>query len=324
MRAKLPSRVAALRPSWDAALFLAFIPGAAWAIAVTIYKPETVGSQGVLYAQAAAAWLTGGDPWTVGVPNGIFAGPPTMLFPFVPLAFVPVDVLRVAFVVVDMLVAVWVLRRLQLPTYWLIFPPLIQAISVGHPEVLVLGLLVHRGPSGAIAMLIKPYTVVAFIAERRWAAIAIAAATVLLTLPLLPWRLFFEESAKIAMLLDTQTSGDSVFGQPVLMVIAVLALATLGLRRGLWLAVPVLWPFTQPMYKVMTVPMLSPVVALFWAFPFAGFTLLGLVAEAVLHLIDRRWPLPAWLKAGIAVKAASLDEPKAEPAPRLQLEPAAP
>lgn len=297
-------RLSQVRPSWDLALFLAFVPGAAWAVAVAIYRPDTIGSQGVLYCQAAAAWLLGQDPWQVGPPDSIFAGPPTMFLPLVPFAFVWTDLLRGMWVLIDLAVAIWTLRRLGLPSYWLIFPPLIQAISLGHPEVVVLGLLVQRGPIGAVAILLKPYAAFAFIAERRWRVLTIAAAVVLLSIPILPWARFFAEYPAIYATLARQTSGDSVFGQPLLMAIALIALASLGARRGLWLVVPVLWPFAQPMYKTITVPMLSPVIAIFWAFPFAGATLVGILVEASLRLINRRFRLPAWVRSGIDVRAA--------------------
>jgi hypothetical protein len=275
------------------------VPGSAWSIVVSIIAPGTIGSHGAIYAEAARAWLTGADPWQVGPPAAVFAGPPPMLLPFVPFAFLPGDINRIAWVAIDVVVAVWTIRRLHLPPYWLIFPPLFEAIVLGHPEVLVLALLVIRGPIAGLAVLIKPYAVFPLVAERRWAAIALGAIVGAITLVVLPWGLFVSELPRIGETLARQSEGDSVFGQPLLMVAAVIALGVLGLRRGLWLAVPVLWPAAQPIYKTMTIPALSPIVAIAWALPFPGATLGGVMVYALLSLVDRRRALPSWLREGI-------------------------
>jgi hypothetical protein len=280
-------------------MLLAFIPGAAWSVMVSIYQPLIVGSHGALYSDAARAMLTGANPWLVGPPAAIFAGPPTMLLPFVPTAFVNSDWVRIGWTVLDVVVAAWALRRLRLPAYWLIFPPLFEAIVLGHPEVLVLGLLVLRNPIGGLAMLIKPYAALPMLAERRWTWLAVGAIAGLITLPFLPWSLFVSELGHIGATIVRQNAGDSVFGQPVLMVVAAVALLALGLRRAAWLAVPILWPYAQPIYKSMSIPMLMPVIAIAWALPIPGATLVGLVVAAVLVQVERRRPLPAWLRRGI-------------------------
>jgi hypothetical protein len=301
--AAVPGAPRRFRLTWDVVLLVAFVPGAAWSVLVSIVAPLTIGSHGAIYADAARAWLTGVDPWQVGPPAAVFGGPPTMLLPFAPFAFLPWDVTRMAWVAIDAVVAVWAIRRLGLPPYWLIFPPLFEAIVLGHPEVLVLGLVVLRGPLGGLAVLIKPYAVLPLLAERRWTAIIVGAIAALITFPFLPWGRFFAELPQIGATIVRQSQGDSVFGQPLLMVVAVIALAALGPRRALWLAVPVLWPYAQPIYKSMSLPMLTPVVALAWALPVPNATLAGIVALAVLLSIDKVRPLPSWLALGIATAA---------------------
>jgi hypothetical protein len=49
----------------------------------------------------------------------------------------------------------------------------------------------------------------------------------------------------------------------------------------------------------MAVPVLTPVVASFWAIPVPGMALTGIVLQAVLERVDHRRPLPAWLRVGI-------------------------
>jgi len=284
---------------WTVLLCLAFLPGAiAWLYSLLVY-PAGLGQHANVYTDAAAAWLAGTNPWVVGPPQAVFAGPPTMLLPFAPFVSLPPEVTRIAWFAIDAAIAVWVIRRLRLPAYWLAFPPLTGAIFLGHVEVLVLALIVLRGPLGGLAVAIKPYAAFPLLAERRWAALVVAMIAVAVTLLFLPWATFVAEFPAISANLARQSHGDSVFGQPLLMVIAGLALASLGARRALWLAVPVLWPYAQPIYKTMTLPVLTPMIAMAWALPVPGATLVGIVAQAILELVDRRRRLPAWLKAGI-------------------------
>ena len=299
---------------WHPLLAGVFAIGSGYSLFVSALVPGLIGSHALFYTLSAGAMLNGGDPWAVGPPLAVFGGPPTMLVPFLPFAFVPEMVTRVAWVVGMLLVAAWSLRRLELPAYWLIFPPLFEAILLGHPEVLVLAGLVFAKRLGGLALLIKPYAVLPLLAERRWVAIGIGAVAAAATLPFLPWQRFLEQLPQIGATLARQDVGDSTFGEPVLMVIGAIALLLLGPRRALWLAVPVLWPYAQPIYKVMTVPMLTPVLALAWALPIPGLTLVGIVAYAVLVTAERRISLPSWLRSGIRPLART-EQPAASAAP---------
>ena len=235
-----------------------------------------------------------------------------MLLPFAPFAFLPWDVTRFAWVAIDAAVAVWAIRRLRLPAYWLAFPPLFEAIVLGHPEVLVLGILVGvSGPLAGLAALVKPYAVLPLLAERRFLAIVIAGVATGATLLILPWGQFLAELSTISANLARQNVGDSTFGDPALMVIGGIALIALGPRRALWLAVPVLWPYAQPIYKVMSIPVLPPVLALAWAIPIPGMTLMGVVVLAVLTVVNRQRTLPGWLVNGIRPASTNFEAPAA-------------
>jgi hypothetical protein len=209
--------------------------------------------------------------------------------------------------------AIWVFRRLGMGPHWIAFPPMFAAIILGHIEVVVLALLVLRGPLAGLAAVIKPYAVLPLIADRNWRALVVGAVVLIGTAPFLPWLRFLQESPLINATLARQDVGDSTFGDPLLMAIGVIALAALGLRRALWLAVPVLWPYAQPIYKIVSIPALCPILAIAWALPFPGVTLLGVVVLAVLVSVDRVRPLPAWLRPGIGDVArwptASVDRP---------------
>lgn len=297
--ARSPARALGRFSIWDVALLVAFAIGSGASVLYPILAPGILGSHAVVYADAAAAWLTGANPWTVGPPAVVFAGPPTMLLPFAPFAFLPGEVTRVVWVVGMLLAAVWALRRLGLPGWWVGFPPVFESIVLGHPEVLVLLLLTATGWVSGLAAIVKPYAAAALLAERRWPAFAVAIAVGLATFLFLPWGRFLAEWPQISATLARQNTGDSVFGNLPLMVVAVVALASLGPRRALWLGVPLLWPNAQHNYKTIAVPALPPVVAVLWSLPIAGMTLVGIVAYSVLDRIDRRRPLPAWLRPGI-------------------------
>ncbi len=290
---------------WELAVVIAFAIGSAQSLLFAIVEPAILGSHAIVYTDAARAWLSGGDPWQVGPPAVVFAGPPPMLLLFLPFVALPDLAIRVIWVAGGSLVAAWSLRRLGLPGYWIGFPPLFGAIVLGHPEILLLALLIVPRAIGGLSVIVKPYAVIPLLAEGRWRALALAAAALVLTAPFLPWLAFFRELTEITATLARQAVGDSTYGQPLLMGLGLASLAALGVRRGMWLAVPVLWPYAQPIYKVMTVPVLSPVLAVIWALPVPGATLAGVIVEAVLVQLRRRGRLPAVFGGLLAPAAGS-------------------
>jgi hypothetical protein len=304
---------------WNVLLPISFAIGSAVAVLIPVLDPRIIGSHALIYTGAAEAWLSGGDPWRAGPPDVVFAGPPTMLLPFGPFVGIPGDAIRLVWVVGMALVLVWTLRHLRLPGYWIAFPPFVQAVILGHPEILVLFLLVLGGWFAGAAALIKPYAGVALLAERNLRGLLLGAVGLFVLLPFLPWTQFFNELPFISSTLARQSHGESVFGQPILMGVAIVALLALGLRRGLWLSVPVLWPYAQPLYQVITAPALSPLIAVCWALPIPGGTLAGIVLEALLLLASRRVALPTWLRAGIGTESSRLGVLEGDPAPQTGL-----
>ena len=167
-------------------------------------------------------WSTAATRGRSGRPAPCFAGPPTMLLPFVPFVPLPGDVTRIVWVGGSLVLAILVLRHLRLPGWWLGFPPIFHAILLGHPEVLVLWLLVFGGPSSGLAPVNQAIRrASARSRSSRWRAIAIGLAVVVLTAPLLPWRSSSRACRRSRRPSATQTNGDSTFGAPVLMAIAV-------------------------------------------------------------------------------------------------------
>jgi hypothetical protein len=300
---RLRQRLVAFRPrlSWDLALVLAFAVGSGRELLFPILVPSILGSHAVVYTDAARAWLTGGDPWAVGPPLVVFAGPPPMLLPFAPFVVLPELVTRIVWVLGTAVLAVWSIRRLRLPPYWIAFPPILGSIILGHPEIVVLFFIVAGGAASGLAVVIKPYAGFILLAERRWKAILVAAIVGVATLLILPWARFFAELPVISANLARQGQGESVFGDPVLMVVAIVSLIALGLRRGLWLVTPILWPYAQTGYMVSSVPAMSRVLAMTWALPIHGVGIVGLALEAILVTAGRRMTLPGWLQDGIGL-----------------------
>ena len=98
-------------------------------------------------------------------------------------------------------------------------------------------------------------------------ASAAAIALLVATAPLLPWSLWFANLSSITAGLERYSVTTSVAGSLPLMLAGIVALAALGYRRAGWLVVPVLWPFTQPHYLAMSVPVLTPTLAILWSIP---------------------------------------------------------
>ena len=106
--------------------------------------------------------------------------------------------------------------------------------------------------AGALAGLVKPYSLPAMLAERRWRAIGIAAAIAVITVPVLPWALFIDQLSNVEAALTAQAYSTSAWGNPLLMLLVAVSLVALGPRLGLLLAVPGLWPNPQIHYSVFS------------------------------------------------------------------------
>ena len=189
------------------------------------------------------------------------------------------------------------------PAYWIAFPPIVQAIVLGHPEVLVLWLLVaRRARSAGLAAAIKPYAGLPLLAERRWRALVVAG--VVLSRPPRPavgpvprgaarssprrWR---RQSPRR---LGVRVAGpDGRRGRR--------PCASLGLRRGLWLAAPVLWPSRAADLQDRRDPgAVAAASRIAVGDPDPGATLVGVVVEAG-SSCDRRDA--GWLPTGLASSA---------------------
>lgn len=226
-----------------------------------------------LYVAAARAWLTGADPWAVSIGGDYFAAPPPTLLVLAPFAIPGGEVLLMASVIAG---AIATIRVLHLPWWWLLFPPLIEAVVSGNIQTWLIPLILWR--SGPVAVLAKVYAIVPlFLLDRRKAVIA-SGLVLLLTIPILPWGLFLEN---LPVILGYYTEQSTYrLPLPVLLALApfgLWALWRVGRERGAWLVVPAFagYQWYYATFVMVTGSWLTAAVA---AVPVAGSGLLALFA----------------------------------------------
>jgi hypothetical protein len=246
------------------------------------------GYDGLVYRDAAIRWLQGGDPWQPVVTGAQFAAPPPSLLAMLPFALVPPEVAVALLMGLGLLGTAWALRRLGMPAWWLLFPPLVDGWWIANPHILVLPLLVAG--HGAIATLVKVYALPPLVVLLRLREVVIAMTFLLVSAVVLPWGQFIARFDEISAVLRSQAGGTglSVLSTPVLIPMAIVAAVIVGRRRAAWWLVPVFWPYTQFYYSSLLIPgatMLGGVVA---SIPVEPAATLGLVAVAV-ELVARSW-----------------------------------
>lgn len=237
-----------------------------------------------VYREAARTAIVGGDPWAIQSSGLVFAGPPPTLLFYIPTIFLPLELATALVMFVGVAASFWVVRRLDLPLWWVLFPPVFESILVGNPDVLVLAFLVARGPVGWLAAVLKVYAFVPLILQRRWVEVIVAIIVSALTLPL--WPLFMGNLANVVGSLDSQSAGYSAWGTWFI-IPTVIALGALRRRGASWLAVPAVWPHTQMHYAAMSLPVVRhhPVAA-----AIIGLQIpLAAPAAVVLIAVTTRW-----------------------------------
>ena len=211
---------------------------------------DRIGVDLAIYRHAAEVALAGGNPWVTHPALLPFAGPPPTLLLYVPVTLMPLPLATIVMMSAGVLGAAWAIRRLGLPLWWLLFPPLFDALIVGNPDALVLPLLLVRGPLAGLAAVLKIYALVPLLLQRRWTAIVVAGAVGALSLPELPN--FLATIGTVGSVLDT-TAKLSAWGT-VFMIPVIVALWRLRRRGAEYLVVPALWPNSQSQYGTMALP----------------------------------------------------------------------
>lgn len=272
---------------WTRAAPAAFLAAEFVILDAAYFVGRPIGLDARVYLAAAKAWLAGGDPWATGSDGVLFAAPPPSLLPVAPFAWLSPDAFTALVIAASIVAAAFVLRRLGLPLWWLLFPPIVEALSVASLNILVLAALLTRAAwIGAVA---KSYAAVPLLVLVRFRQLAIAVAVGVVTLPVLPWTTFFGHD--LGYVLSVQAGGGrSAWIYPILLVpLALVALAAVGRHRAAWWAVPALWPATQFHYSVFALParISTPAVAVL-ALPVPGAAVAAVALEGLLRLARSR------------------------------------
>jgi hypothetical protein len=242
----------------------------AWFVAIDllwIAKPAVLGIDARHYQRAASVWLSGGDPWAVTESGVTFAASPHTLLFYAPTSLLPLDVAVGFWMVLGVAASAWTVRRLRLPLWWVLFPPLVQSAWNGNPQSVALALLVTGLPIAAIAAVgLKLYAGVPLLARPK--VLVAAGIALLVTLPVLPWQLYIDTGFGVSDHITTAWNGGA-WRFPVLVPPTLLALWVLRRRGAEWLAVPAVWPATQFYYVAMALPAIvnRPVLAALFALP---------------------------------------------------------
>ncbi len=265
---RIAGRVAGRTGAFRSALGRIGLP--AWFVVVDllwIAKLDVLGIDARHYQRAANAWLNGENPWAVaesGIPYA--AGPHTLLF-YAPTSLFPLDGSVVLWMVVGVIAAVWLVRRLSLPMWWVLFPPLAHAIWNANPQTIMLALLVLGTPvAGVIAAGLKLYALLPLAFHPRRFVIACLALGVALII--VPWQLYLEQGLGVGSHLQTAWNG-SAWRLPILLPFVAAALWLLRRRGAEWFIVPAIFPATQFYYVSTALPAIArrPVLAALLATP---------------------------------------------------------
>jgi hypothetical protein len=167
------------------------------------------------------------------------------------------------------------------------FPPAVQGMMAGNPQMLLIPLILRGG--GWLAALLKIYAVVPIAVLRMRRQLMILAVVLVATAPFLPWALYVESWSAINASLSAQTGyGMTVTQSALLLLPAGLALVAIGRGRAAWLAVPALWPAQQWYYASLAMPVRSGLVGAIIALPITGSGAIALFALAFVDVMSRR------------------------------------
>lgn len=263
----------------------------AWFVAIDvlwILKPITFAIDARHYQKAAAAWLSGGDPWqTFEMGVRYASGPHTLLF-YAPTSLVRFDLAVGVWMLAGLGAAVWVVRRLGLPIWWVAFPPLMHAIWNGNPQTVMLALLLVGHPlASAAAAGLKLYAMVQMLFRPRH--FLVAGVFLAVTLLVLPWQLYIQNGGGVEDHLNDAWNG-SAARFPLLLIPTVAALWILRARGGEWWSIPAVWPATQFYYVATVLPVVAqrPALAALAAIPVPLLIPVMVIGLAIQELRERR------------------------------------
>ncbi len=252
-------------------------------------QPELIWPDAHIYFRATEAWVSGANPWEAEFQGIGYGAPPPALLLNLPLLPFGENAAVAVWAGGGFAAVLLLLRRFKLPWWWVFFYPIAEGWTGSSPD-LVLAALVYVN-LGAIAALVKPYSIPALLSEGRWRAVATAAVVGLVTVPLFPWAQFFASRDLVAATFDQWAFPNSSWGQPLLTLGAVIALILLRWRQGLALLTPAILA-QQPHYAVFSLSVISGswILAAFITMPVAGAAAMGTILYALRErlYVDKR------------------------------------
>lgn len=189
-----------------------------------------IGGDFNIYRNAAIAILEGRDPWSASIVwSGMtfhFAAPPLAAQLFIPFALMSAPIALVTCYALALSLAVAGLRRLGLPLWWLLFPPMTEGLFAMNPQILLFGLLLIGGGSVAqrgthslgrlltalsrsLAFAAKIYALAPIIARREWQAVASCLALLTVSVAAAPglWATYISEFGAISRRIMVESQG---------------------------------------------------------------------------------------------------------------------
>ena len=225
--------------------------------------PGAVGTDVLVYRAGASA-LIGGDPWAASHQGMSFAAPPLEAIVFLPATLLPEPVFVGLWVGASAIGAVIIIRRLSLPAWWMLYPPLVAGVVGSNPAVLGMAAVVAGWR--LVGVIVRPQ----LLPVVGW---RVAAAFVALSLGAVVLRPdFIARIGDIVARYQTQ-SGSVNFWLSPLMIPALFALALLwrvDRHAASWLVMPAVGPAMGWYGFTMVMPVRSLPLALACIFPMPG------------------------------------------------------
>jgi hypothetical protein len=262
-----------------------------------IIHAGVLGKDALIYYRAAALWLSGGDPWAAAVTDAMrnsyhFYGLPPTVVVLAPFTLLPPGSVRPVGILIEAVAALYVIRRLTLPPWWLLFPPLVEGVLAGNPSIALLALLVTpHAAVNALAPILKVYAGLPLLGEGRRQAVVIGLVLGVATLLLWPglWSQFLDGIVpRGAQLMRESSGGFSAYqyglGITALTGVAVLAVAWIDRRAAGWLAPIAVWPASEFHWSTLALPLRSPLLAAALSVSVQGFPALVVVIYSWIRL----------------------------------------
>jgi hypothetical protein len=247
--------------------------------ALVLVSHGLVGNDGLVYRAGASA-LIGGDPWAATVHGYSYSAPPLEAVAFLPAVSIPEQAFQVLWVVVCLASAVAIVKSLELPAYWIVYPPLVFGALLGNPAIPGMALLLVGFPLAGLVL--RPQLVlVTGTTTLFWFV-------VLSTLGLLLRPDFVAALSTGASRYVSETGGIVNWWATLLAIpaaLALLMLARVDARAARWLIAPAIGPAMGWYGFTMVMPVRSLTLAVLCAIPLPGVGAAAITGYSVLRYL---------------------------------------